>query len=136
MDTYGSMIYIYTIIGGVIGFAIIYSSSAIALSERSRELASMMVLGMTPKEVLSVVTFEQWVLALPAMVMGIPVSKLMMAGIAETFSNDLYTMPQTLTTSALFLAFIATGASIWIAQRAVVRKIRNLSLVEVLKSAE
>jgi len=136
MDTYGRMIYIYSIIGSIIGFAIIYSSSTIALSERSRELASMMVLGMTPQEVFSVVTFEQWVMALPAMLVGIPVSKLMMAGIAETFNNDLYSMPQTLTTSALILAFIATGVSIWIAQRAVVRKIRNLSLVEVLKSAE
>lgn len=136
MATYGSMIYIYSLIGGVIGFAIIYSSSVIALSERSRELASMMVLGMTPKEVLSVVTFEQWCIALPAMAMGVPVSKLMMAGMAESFSNDIYTMPQTLTSSSMVLAFVATGLSVWIAQKAVVRKIRNLSLVEVLKSAE
>ena len=57
MRTYGSMIYIYLLIGVIIGFAIIYSSSIITVSERSRELASMMVLGMTPEEVLSVITF-------------------------------------------------------------------------------
>jgi len=60
MASFGSMIYIYALIGIIIGFAIIYNSSIITLSERSHELASMRVLGMTPREVLSVITFEQW----------------------------------------------------------------------------
>ena len=51
MASYGSMIYLFALIAIIVGFAIIYSSSSITLSERSRELASMMVLGMTPKEV-------------------------------------------------------------------------------------
>lgn len=71
MASYGSMIYIYSLIGIIIGFAIIYNSSVITLSERSRELASMMVAGMTPREVLSVVTFEQWCVAIPAMLVGV-----------------------------------------------------------------
>ena len=45
MASYGSMIYLLALIAVIIGFAIIYSSSSITLSERSRELASMMVLG-------------------------------------------------------------------------------------------
>lgn len=136
MASYGSMIYIYALIGIIIGFAIIYSSSVITMSERSRELASMMVLGMTPAEVLSVVTFEQWCIGVPAMIMGIPVSRLMMAGLSKVISSDAFTMPHTLTTSSLFLAFIATGISIWIAQQAAAKKIRSLRLAEVLKARE
>ena len=49
MATFGSLIYIFAILGVIIGFAIIYSSSIITLSERSRELASMLVLGMTER---------------------------------------------------------------------------------------
>lgn len=136
MASYGSMIYIYAMISVIIGFAIIYSSSVITLSERSRELASMMVLGMTPQEVLSVVTFEQWCIAVPAMLLGIPLARFLMAGLSSVMSTDMYTIPERITFMALLLAFFVTAFSIWIAQIAAARKIKSLSLVEVLKSRE
>jgi len=136
MSTFGSMIYIYAMISVVIGFAIIYSSSVITLSERSRELATMMVLGMTSQEVLSVVTFEQWCLAVPAMLLGIPFARLMMEGISSSISTDMYTIPERITFTSLLLAFLVTTLSVWIAQKAAARKIRSLSLVEVLKAME
>ncbi|WP_051533694.1 ABC transporter permease [Desulfitibacter alkalitolerans] len=136
METFGSMIYMFLVIGIIIGFAIIYSSSIITVSERSRELASMMVLGMTPAEVLSVITFEQWFLGIPAMAAGIPLSYALMASIAREVSTDVFTMPVIITFSSYLLATLVTALSIWIAQRAAARKISSLSLVEVLKSRE
>ncbi|NLC76696.1 MAG: FtsX-like permease family protein [Clostridia bacterium] len=136
MDTYGSMIYLYALIGVIVGFAIIYSSSVITIAERERELASMMVLGMTPEEVLSVVTFEQWCIGVPALILGIPVAKGMMGSFGQLLNSDLLTMPTTLSSQALFLALMVTVASIWIAQRTAARKIRGFSLAEVLKSRE
>lgn len=136
METYGSLVYIYALLGVIIGFAIIYSSSIITISERGRELASMMVLGMTPAEVLSVVTFEQWFMGFPAMLLGIPMSKLMMTGIARSFSSDVFIMPAKITTPSYFAAFVVTCISILIAQRLAGRKIKNMSLVESLKTAE
>ncbi|MGI6225514.1 MAG: ABC transporter permease [Peptococcales bacterium] len=136
MASYGSLIYIFALLGVIIGFAIIYSSSIITLSERSRELASMMVLGMTPEEVLSVVTFEQWVLGVGAMLLGVPTAKLMFVAIAQSVNNDIFTMPAEMSVTAYFLAFLVTGFSIWIAQKTAARKISNLSLVEVLKARE
>ncbi len=136
METYGSMVYIYGLLGVIIGFAIIYSSSTITISERGRELASMMVLGMTPSEVLSVVTFEQWFISVPAMIVGIPIAKLMITGISQSFSSDVYMMPALITMSSFIMAFIVTCISIWIAQQFAARKIRSMSLVEVLKAAE
>ncbi|HHX24294.1 MAG TPA: ABC transporter permease [Thermoanaerobacterales bacterium] len=136
MGSYGSMVYSYAMISVIIGFAIIYSSSVITLSERSRELASMMVLGMTPQEVLSVVTFEQWCIAVPAMLIGMPLARLLMAGISSAMSTDMYTIPERITFTALLLALLVTALSIWIAQRAAARKIKSLSLVEVLKERE
>jgi len=136
MESYGSMIYIYMVIGIIIGFAIIYSSSIITVSERSRELASMMVLGMTPAEVLSVITFEQWFIGIPAMAAGVPLSKLMLSGISQAVSTDVFTMPVIITFSSFILGSLVTIISVWIAQRAAARKISGLSLVEVLKSIE
>ena len=136
METFGSVIYMFLVIGIIIGFAIIYTSSIITVSERSRELASMMVLGMTPKEVLSVITFEQWILGIPAMVAGIPLGYILMASMSEAVSTDAFTMPVVITPSSYLLAAFVTVLSIWIAQKAAAKKVRNLSLVEVLKSRD
>ena len=136
MASFGSMIYIYALIGIILGFSIIYISSIITTSERSRELASMMVLGMTPAEVLSVVTFEQWFISALGITAGIPVAKLFMSGISLAMSSDVFTIPPLITTSSYLQAAVVTVVSIWIAQKFAGRKIRRLSLVEVLKSAE
>ncbi len=136
MASYGSMIYLYSLVGIILGFSIIYISSIITTAERSRELASMMVLGMTPAEVLSVVTFEQWLISTLGILAGIPLAKLFMSGLSQAMSSDVFTIPPEITTSAYLEAAIVTVVSIWIAQKFAGRKIRRLSLVEVLKSAE
>lgn len=136
MTSFGSAIYIYALISVIIGFAIIYNASVITLSERSRELASMMVLGMTEKEVMTVITFEQWCIAIPAMILGVPVSKLMLAALSETLSNDIYTIPNGLTILSIILAFAVTSISIGIAQLTAARKIKKMSMVDVLKARE
>lgn len=136
MEITGSFIYLYSIIGMIIGFAIIYNSSIITLSERSRELATMMVLGMTLSEVISVITFEQWFLGIFAMIAGIPLSKLILLGLSQALSTDLYTIPTKITASSFIMAFLVTSISIGLAQWTAVGKVKTLSLVEVLKSRE
>lgn len=136
MASFSGMIYGLLFFGIITGFAIIYNSSIITLSERSRELASMMVLGMTPAEVLSVITFEQWFISIFAILAGIPMTKLFLVGMAESINNDLYTMPTVLSMYSILAAFMVTVLSIWIAQRMAARKIRALSIVDVLKTKE
>jgi putative ABC transport system permease protein len=136
METFGSAIYLYVFIGVITGFSIIYSSSFIILSERSRELASMMVLGMTPREVFSVITFEQWFISFFAILAGIPLAQMMQWGMAMEMSTDMYTIPGELSLPSLFVAPLITGLSIWLAQRFVLSKIEKLSLIDVLKTRE
>lgn len=136
MASYAGMIYSLFIFGIIIGFAIIYNTSVITLSERSRELASMMVLGMTPKEVLAVITFEQWFVSIFGMLAGIPLTKAFMVGLADSMGNDVFGFTPELNQEALLIAFLITVFSIIIAQRMAARKLAKLSLVEVLKSRE
>ncbi len=130
------MIYGMFIFGIIIGFAIIYNTSVITLSERSRELASMMVLGMTPKEVLAVITFEQWFVSIFGMLAGIPLTKAFLVGMADSVGNDVFGFTPELNLEALLLALVISVLCILIAQQMAARKLRNLSLVEVLKSRE
>lgn len=136
MASYTGMIYAMTIFGIVICFAVIYNSSIVTLSERSRELATMLVLGMTPGEVLSVVSFEQWFIFILALPLGIPLTKLLLVAMAQSLSNDLYGFPATLDAGSLLLTLLITAASVWLAQLAAARRIREISIVEVLKARE
>ncbi|RNC28918.1 MAG: hypothetical protein AWM53_01105 [Candidatus Dichloromethanomonas elyunquensis] len=136
MASYMGMIYGMFLFGIIIGFAIIYNTSVITLSERSRELASMMVLGMTPEEVLGVITFEQWFVGFFGMLAGIPLTKAFLIGMADSVGNDLFGFTPELNQEALLLALVISVLCIIFAQRMAARKLRNLSLVEVLKSKE
>ncbi len=136
MATFSSTIYILLVLGLIIGFAIIYNISTITVSERSRELASMMVLGMTPQEVLSVITFEQWLIGFLAMLSGIPVTKLLLVALSQSLKTDMFTMPTTLNTTSIVAAFLITAVCIRFAQLMAAQKIKKLSIVEVLKASE
>ena len=110
MESFGSMIYLYSLIGIILGFSIIYISSIITTSERSRELASMMVLGMTPPEVLSVVTFEQWFISILGMAAGVPLAAVYV-GISMAMSSDVL---RYLLSSHLFISMAGGNGALYL----------------------
>ncbi|HOA80871.1 MAG TPA: ABC transporter permease, partial [Defluviitaleaceae bacterium] len=120
----------------ITGFAIVYNSSIISLSERKRELASLRVLGMTLNEVLEVISFEQWTISFFGIIAGIPMAYSMMKTISKSMSTDLFTIPASLEKSALIIAFVGTVISVLIAQISTSKRIKNLDLVDVLKERE
>lgn len=136
MDAFGAVIYLYVLIGVIMCFSIIYSSSFIILSERSRELASMMVLGMSSREVFSVITGEQWAIGGVAILAGLPLGQFLQMFFARVMSTDLFTVPAGLSGGSLLVAPLITALSVWVAQRFVLRKIGQLDLIDVLKSRE
>jgi len=136
LDSYGYMSYIMALISIVVGFAIVYNSSVISLSERQRELASLRVLGMSVDEVLQIISFEQWFLGGISVVLAIPVAKLMMASMSSAYQTDIYAMPSTIGDFAFILSALGTAFFIWLSQRNVRRKIKRLDIVEVLKERE
>lgn len=136
MASYGFTTYFLAVLAGIAGFALIYNSSIISLSERQRELASLRVLGMTPKEVLRVITSEQWTLTLCGIFIGIPLSYGLLAGMAQSLSTDLYSIPAELPLSALIGAAAGTLLSVWIAQTRAYKKIKKLPFVEILATKE
>ena len=135
-ETMGIIMHLFVLIGIIFSFTIIYVSSFIILSERSRELASMRVLGMTSREVLAVITFEQWFLSVFAVLAGLPVAQLIMAGFATEWSTDMYAMPANVSAQSFLMGILFTVLSIWVAQRFAFYRVQKLDLVEVLKTRE
>ncbi len=135
-DTITIMMTIYSLIGGAIAAGVVYNAARISLTERSRELASLRVLGFTRGEAAYILLGEQALLVLFA----IPIGALLGAGFAQLIvmgmSTDLYRVPYALTPatrgfSAVVVLIASCGAAVLVAQR-----IRNLDLIEVLKTRE
>ena len=136
MDSFGFTIWLLAVLGGITGFALIYNSSIISLSERKRELASLRVLGLTPREVLKVITSEQWTLYAFGILLGIPLAYGFELSMAQALSTDLYSLPAELPPVALLGAAVGTAFSVLVAQSRAYYKIKSLPFVEILATSD
>lgn len=136
MESYGYTYWILALFGMLTGFAVIYNSGIVSLSERKRELASLRVMGMTPGEVLQVLAFEQWFVSIFGMLAGIPLTMLFLQGMANATDSDLFTFPVMFEVQPFIIGTVGTVASIGFTHWVISRKIRQLSMVEVLKERE
>lgn len=136
MGSYVLLIYLMGLMVSVVGFAIVYNSAMISFSERSRELASLSVLGLYDQEVAEVVSFEQWLLSFVGIILGIPLTYFFNWSTAASVQNDVYSMPQTVPFDTILLASAVTCLYLYLAQLLIGKKIRALQIVEVLKERE
>ncbi|EHQ91291.1 ABC transporter permease [Desulfosporosinus youngiae] len=136
MESFGFTVWLLAILGGFCGFALIYNASIISLSERKRELASLRVLGMTPREVLRVITSEQWTLYVLGILIGIPMAYGLSISMAQSMSNDMYSLPADLPPMALLGAAAGTAFSVLVAQTRAYYKIKSLPYVEILATRD
>ncbi|MCB8815530.1 ABC transporter permease [Desulfosporosinus shakirovi] len=136
MESFGFTVWLLAILGGFCGFALIYNASIISLSERKRELASLRVLGMTPREVLRVITSEQWALYAFGILLGIPMAYGLSMSMAQSMSNDMYSLPADLPPMALLGAAAGTAFSVLVAQSRAYYKIKSLPYVEILATRD
>ncbi|MEI2421676.1 ABC transporter permease, partial [Arthrospira platensis SPKY2] len=108
------------LLGGFIAFGVVYNSARIALSERSRELASLRVLGFTRAEVAYILLGEIGLLTLLAIPLGFGFGRLLSGYLAVAFSSDLYRIPlivapstYALTAAVVLVSFAISGALTW-----------------------
>lgn len=120
----------------VIAFSIIYNITAVSLSERQRELASLRVLGFSASETGRVMYYENILLGLLGVIGGIPMGMGVCALLVRTYTNDMFQMPFHIEISSYATAILLTFSFVLFANLAVRRKIQTLDLVEVLKERE
>lgn len=136
MQLTASTLSVMAIIAIITGFAIVYNASIISLAERQRELASLRVLGLTEKEVMSVIAVEQWLIGIAGMVSGIPVAILLNTMLSKSMSSDLFTLPALTSMTAIVQACVGTVLALVISERAIFYKVKRLDLVSVLKERD
>jgi len=130
------MLYAMALMAVLTGFAIIYNSGLISFSERERELASLRVMGMSNGEVMEVLSFEQIFLGVIGIIIGIPLTYSYNYILAESFETDFYNFPMAVDPEVFLYALAGTGIAIFLAYLSIIKRIKKLSMVDVLKERE
>lgn len=136
MESSKSSQYILLFFAFVTGFAIVYNVNLISLSERERELATLMVLGMTEREIGRILVYEQGLLGVFAIAAGIPMSYGMLYAIVNASSSEIFNMPLVVEPMSILTGVLGTLLFLAAAQWRTRGKIGKLSMLDVLKQQE
>ena len=128
--------YVATVFAVIIAFGVIYNSARIALTERGHELASLRVLGFTRAEIAYILLGELGLLTLCAIPLGLKLGVWMCYYIAHTMQNDLFRVPVVLVPQTYAFASAVVLVSATLSGLAVRRRLDQLDLIAVLKTAE
>jgi putative ABC transport system permease protein len=127
---------IYLMFATIVAFGIIYNSARISLSERSRELATLRVLGFSRREVGAVLIGELVLLTLVALPIGLVLGSGFAKGILSAVNTETVRLPLVLTPAnyafAVLVIVLASTASALFAAR----KVARIDLVSALKALD
>lgn len=127
---------IYFTFSVIVAFGVVYNSARIALSERSRDLATLRVIGFSHREVANVLVSELILLTLAAIPIGLLLGSVLAAGIIATASTESVRLPLRLTSQSYATAILIVLSAATISFGVVSRRIRKLDLIGVLKACE
>jgi len=135
-ESFGIMIFFNVLFAGIIAFGVVYNAARVSLSERSRELASLRVLGLTRAEISFILLAELAAVTLVAIPVGLVIGYGLAALTCAAYDTEVYRFPLVVSARTYgFSALTVLLASV-LSGLVVRRKLDHLDLVEVLKTKE
>lgn len=134
-----SMVYFLTtmiLFSLILGFAIVYNAAVMGFNERKRELAAMLTLGYTHKEIRSLMFKEALLQSGPGLLLGLPLGKLLAELYIDSIETDLFSFPVVIYPDSYLLSFCIGAMFVALGFWLAIRGIRHLNVVEMLKSVD
>ncbi|HIE55658.1 MAG TPA: FtsX-like permease family protein [Chromatiaceae bacterium] len=128
--------FVATLFAVIIAVGVVYNSARITLTERSRELASLRVLGFTRGEISYILLGELAILTLMAISLGLLLGNLLCGYIAQSLESDMYRVPLILEPDTYAFAALVILIAATVSGLLVRRQLDHLDLIEVLKTKE
>ena len=135
-ENMGILIFFNVLFASIIAFGVVYNAARVSLAERSRELASLRVLGFTRAEISAILLGELGVLTLLAVPVGMALGYGLSGVLVTVFDTELYTIPFTASPRTYAFCAVVVVLATLLSGLIVRRKLDNLDLIEVLKSKE
>ncbi|HEY6552832.1 MAG TPA: ABC transporter permease [Vicinamibacteria bacterium] len=120
----------------IIAFGVVYNAARISLSERSRELASLRVLGFTIGEISLILLGELALLTVAAIPPGLLIGWALAEFLLMSFQNEFYRLPLLITPQNAAWSALTVILAAALSGLAVRRRLDHLDLVAVLKTRE
>ena len=133
-ETFYVMIFFNLLFSSVIAFGVVYNAARVSLSERSRELASLRVLGFTRGEISFILLGELAAVVLIAIPVGMVLGYVFAGALVAAFNTELYRFPLIVTPRTYGYAAAAVLVAAALSALAVRRRLDHLDLVAVLKT--
>jgi putative ABC transport system permease protein len=135
-EMFGMMRGISTMFAAVIAFGVVYNGARISLSERSRELASLRVLGFTRAEISYILLGELAVVTTLAIPVGMVFGYGLAWSMVQSMNTEVWRMPLVILPRTYTFAVVSIVVATLISGLVVRRKLDRLDLIEVLKTRE
>jgi putative ABC transport system permease protein len=120
----------------IIALGVVYNGARISLSERSRELATLRVIGFTRGEISTILLGEILTVTLLGVPFGLIMGYWMAWGLTLALDQEVFRFPFVLSNSTFGLAAVTVLAASIVSALLVRRKLDYLDLIAVLKSKE
>jgi putative ABC transport system permease protein len=120
----------------VLAVGVVYNTARVSLSERSRELTSLRVLGFSQREVAAMLFGELAVLGALAVPLGFAIGAGLAAAMAAGMSSELFRLPFTLAPRTYGWSVVVLVVAGMASSLLVRRRLDHLDLVAVLKTRE
>lgn len=121
---------------GIIAYGVVYNAARIVLSERSRDLASLRVLGFSRGEVSLILLGELGVIVALSLPAGLLLGHGLSAFIVRALESELYRFPLVITPRTQLFGIGVVLVSAIVSALIVRRRVDRLDLVAVLKTRE
>ena len=125
-----------SLFAGAMAFSVVYNNARVSLSERSRELASLRVLGFTRGEISYILLGELTILVLLAIPIGFMLGWALTWFITWSMQTELYRLPMNISRATYALAALVVIISTLLSGGLIRRKLNRLDLIGVLKTRE
>jgi putative ABC transport system permease protein len=120
----------------VIAFGVVYNSARIALSERSRELATLRIIGFSRPQVAMVLLGEQALLTLVAIPIGFVMGYGLIVLLSIAYNTELYRFPVIVNKASYAFAVIVITLAALVTGLLIRHQLNRLDLIAVLKTRE
>jgi putative ABC transport system permease protein len=128
--------WIVTIFASIIAVGVVYNNARVSLSMRSRDLASLRVLGFRRAEISAVLLGELAIQVLLGLPPGMVIGKWLAIGMMSTVDTEQYRFPVVISAQTYAYAAVVTLGAALISALLVRRKLDRLDLIGVLKTRE
>lgn len=121
---------------GMLAIVVLYNLTNINISERVREIATIKVLGFYDLETANYIYRENTILTIVGALAGLPLGTVFAAFVVEGIQMDMVMFPHQINTTSYLTGFILTIVFSVLVNFVMYFKMKNVSMVESLKSVE